>query len=48
MTEMTVSSHSTGITDKIKPGSVGLLYPNLECKVSCHGCGWCSAVHGRI
>ena len=34
MTEMTISSHGFGMTDKVKPGSVGLLLPNLECKVS--------------
>ena len=34
MTEMTVASHLHDVTDKIQIGSVGLLLPNLECKVS--------------
>ncbi|KAL9952228.1 hypothetical protein ACROYT_G039450 [Oculina patagonica] len=33
MTEMTISSHGFGMSDKVKPGSVGLLLPNLECKI---------------
>ena len=44
MTEMTVASHSLDVTDKIKTGSVGLLLPNMECKVS-HV--WYVTVHDR-
>ena len=43
MTEMTVASHLHDVTGKIKIGSVGILLPNLECKVS-HD--WYVAVHG--
>ena len=44
MTEMTVASHLQDVADKRKIGSVGLLLPNLECKVS-HDCY--VIVHGR-
>jgi len=44
MTEMTLASHRLDVTDKIKIGSVGLLLPNMECKVS-HD--WYVALRGR-
>jgi len=44
MTEMTVVSHTLDVTDKMKTGTVGLLLPNMECKVS-HD--WYVTVHGR-
>lgn len=34
MTELCCLSHYTDPDIKIKPGSVGVLLPNLECKVS--------------
>ena len=35
MTEVAGASHVTPIEGKTKHGSVGLLLPNLECKVGC-------------
>ena len=34
MTELSGASHCTPFEGKTKSGSVGLLLPNLECKVS--------------
>ena len=34
MTELSPVSHATPCDDNIKYGSIGILLPNLECKVS--------------